>query len=71
MLPDGRRSRDGSTSPAASPILFVVREEVLIAPMTLATANAEPIVRAIHALRDRFDKPVRMEDLASIAHLSP
>ena len=41
-----------------------------IARTTLATGNAEPIVRAIHALRDRFDKPVRIEQLASIAHLS-
>ncbi len=42
-----------------------------IVQMTLATGHAEPIVRAIHALRDRFDTPVRIEELASIAHLSP
>ncbi len=42
-----------------------------IAQTTLATGNAEPIVRAIHALRDGFDKPVRIDQLASIAHLSP
>jgi AraC-like DNA-binding protein len=42
-----------------------------IAGMTLASHRSEPIVRAIVALRDRFDKPVRVEELASIAHLSP
>ena len=39
--------------------------------MTLASHRTQPIVRAIHALRDRFDKPVRTSELASIAHLSP
>jgi AraC-like DNA-binding protein len=41
-----------------------------IAQTMLATGNAEPIVRAIHTLRDRFDQPVRIEQLASVAHLS-
>jgi AraC-like DNA-binding protein len=42
-----------------------------IARMTLAGGRAEPIVRAIHTLRDRFEEPVRIEELASTAHLSP
>ncbi len=42
-----------------------------IAEMTLATGHAQRIVRAVHALRDRFDRSVRMEELASIARLSP
>jgi AraC-like DNA-binding protein len=42
-----------------------------VAQMTLSSAHARPIVRAIHELRDRFARRVRMEELASIACLSP
>ena len=41
-----------------------------IAVRTLFKRHGEPIVRAVHALRDRFDKSVRIEELAAIAHLS-
>ncbi len=41
-----------------------------IAKLTLASGRPEPIVRAIHALRDRFDKPFRIEQLAAIARMS-
>jgi transcriptional regulator GlxA family with amidase domain len=36
----------------------------------LAAGRPEPIVRAIHTLRDRFDEHVRIEDLAALAHMS-
>jgi AraC-like DNA-binding protein len=42
-----------------------------VARMTLATNHAQRIINAIHALRARFAEPIRIEELASIAQLSP
>ncbi len=42
-----------------------------IVGMLLANGQAERVVRAIHALRERFDEPVRIEDLAQLARMSP
>src|SRR6202012_3698646 len=38
--------------------------------MVLANNHEQRVIKAIHALRDRFAEPVRIEDLASIAQLS-
>lgn len=42
-----------------------------VARMTLATNHTHHVISAIHVLRDRFAEPVRIEELASIAQLSP
>ena len=42
-----------------------------VATMTLAGHHASRIITAIHALRDRFAEPVRIEELAAISQLSP
>ena len=42
-----------------------------IARMTLANNHTQRVISAIHALRDRFAEPVRIEELAAIAQLSP
>nr|WP_086491859.1 AraC family transcriptional regulator [Novosphingobium panipatense] len=42
-----------------------------IARMTLAASPSRPIIEALHCLRDRFREPVRIEELAAIARLSP
>jgi AraC-like DNA-binding protein len=42
-----------------------------VAKMTLASSHAHHVVRAIHVLRNRFAEPVRIEELAAIAQLSP
>ena len=42
-----------------------------VARMTLASSHAHHVVSAIHVLRDRFAEPVRIDELAAIAHLSP
>jgi AraC-like DNA-binding protein len=42
-----------------------------VAKMTLANSHAERLINAIHALRDRFAEPVRIDELAAIAQLSP
>lgn len=42
-----------------------------VAKMTLATNHTQRVIKAIHALRDRFAESVRIEELASIAQLSP
>ena len=39
--------------------------------MTLANPHTQRVVTAIHSLRDRFAEPVRIEELASIAGMSP
>jgi transcriptional regulator GlxA family with amidase domain len=39
--------------------------------MTLAGRHTPRIVKAIHVLRDHFAKPIRIEELAAIAKLSP
>jgi AraC-like DNA-binding protein len=42
-----------------------------VARMTLCNNHEHRILQAIHFLRDRFVKPVRIGDLAAIAQLSP
>jgi AraC-like DNA-binding protein len=42
-----------------------------IVKMTLVNSHAQRLISAIHALRDRFAEPVRIEELAGIAQLSP
>jgi len=42
-----------------------------IVKMTLANSHAHRLISAIHALRDRFAEPVRIDELAVIAQLSP
>lgn len=42
-----------------------------IARIGLANTHAQRIINAIHALRDRFAEPVRIEELAEIAQMSP
>ncbi len=70
-------------TPQAVPVLYpaIMREicywllsgpecrEVL--QMTLASSHSRCILSAIHFLRDRFSEQVRIEELASAAHLSP
>lgn len=41
-----------------------------VARMTLANSHVPRVIRAIHALRDRFAEPVRIDELATIAQLS-
>ena len=40
--------------------------------VSLAAGNShpQPMIRAIHALRDRFAEPIRVEELASLANMS-
>ena len=42
-----------------------------VAKMALGTDRIRRIINAVHALRDRYAEHVRVEDLASIAQLSP
>ena len=70
-------------TPQAIPILYpaIMREICYwllsgpqggeIAALTLAGSHPRSILSAIHSLRDRFAEPVRIEELASAAHLSP
>lgn len=39
--------------------------------MTTAKSHTRDIIRAIHSLRERFSEPVRIEELASAAQMSP
>ena len=39
--------------------------------MTLANSYAQRVISAIHTLRDRFAEPVRIEELALVAQMSP
>jgi len=41
-----------------------------VVKMVLANNHEQRVIKAIHALRDRFAEPVRIDDLASIAQLS-
>jgi AraC-like DNA-binding protein len=41
-----------------------------IARLTLANSPSQPVMRALHSLRERFRETVRVEDLAAIARLS-
>lgn len=70
-------------TPQAIPVLYpaVMREIcywILSGPesgevirMTLASSHARCVLSAIHCLRERFAQPIRIEELASVAHLSP
>ncbi len=70
-------------TPSAIPVLYpaIMREMsywLLSGPhggevirMTLTHNHEHRILRAIHFLRDHFAEPVRIEDLAAIAQLSP
>ncbi len=70
-------------TPPAVPVLYpaIMREIcywLLTGPhagevvkMVLANSHEQRVIKAIHTLRDRFAEPVRIEDLASIAQLSP
>ena len=42
-----------------------------IARMTVGNGNERRVIEAIHTLRDRFAEPVRVEQLAAIARMSP
>ncbi|HTJ57883.1 MAG TPA: AraC family transcriptional regulator [Devosiaceae bacterium] len=42
-----------------------------IIEMTMTSGHFQPVIRAIHVLRDRFATPVRIEELASVAQMSP
>ena len=39
--------------------------------MTMAKSHTRHVIRAIHSLRDRFSEPIRIEELAAAAQLSP
>ncbi len=41
-----------------------------IAEIALANSHAQGIISAIHSLRNRFAEPVRIEEMAQLAHLS-
>jgi AraC-like DNA-binding protein len=41
-----------------------------IARLTLANSPSQPVMRALHSLRERFRETVRVDDLAAIARLS-
>jgi AraC-like DNA-binding protein len=70
-------------TPQAIPILYpaIMREIcywLLSGPdgsevirMTLGKNHTRDVLHAIHALRDRFAEPIRIEELATAAHLSP
>lgn len=70
-------------TPKAIPILYpgIMREIcylLLTGPdgghvMRVAMANGheQRVIRAVHSLRDRFAEPLRVEDLAAIAKMSP
>jgi AraC-like DNA-binding protein len=70
-------------TPGAVPLLYpaIMREIcywLLTGPhagevvrMVLANSRAQGVIHAIHRLRDRFAKAIRIDELASIAQLSP
>jgi AraC-like DNA-binding protein len=69
-------------TPTAIPTLYpVVMREICywllagphggdIARLTLANSPSQPVIRALHSLRERFRETVRIDDLAAIARLS-
>jgi len=69
-------------TPEAIPMLYpVIMREIAywlltgphggdIARLTLASSPSQPVIRALHALRQRFRESVRMGDLAAMAGLS-
>jgi transcriptional regulator GlxA family with amidase domain len=42
-----------------------------IAGLALSSSRSQRVISAIHALRERFAEPVRIEDLARTAQMSP
>jgi AraC-like DNA-binding protein len=70
-------------TPKAIPVLYpaIMREIcywLLTGPqggdvvkMTLTNSHAQRVISAIHLLRDRFAEPVRIEELALVAQMSP
>ncbi len=70
-------------TPKAIPVLYpaIMREMCYwlltgphggeVARMTLVNSHAQRLIGAIHVLRDRFAEPVRIDELAAIAQLSP
>ena len=70
-------------TPAAIPALYpLIMREICywlltgpqgpdIARVALASSPSQPVIDAMRSLRERFAEPVRIEDLAQIAHLSP
>jgi AraC-like DNA-binding protein len=70
-------------TPKAIPVLYpgIMREIsywLLTSPcagevvkMTLANSHIQPVISAIHILRKRFAEPVRIDELASAARMSP
>jgi len=70
-------------TPRAIPVLYpaIMRELcywLLTGPhggdvvsMTLTNSHAQRVISAIHLLRDRFAEPIRIEELASVARMSP
>ncbi len=42
-----------------------------VVKMTLTNSHAQRVISAVHILRDRFAEPVRIEELASMAQMSP
>jgi len=42
-----------------------------IIKMTMGKSHARHVIDAIHSLRDRFSEPIRVEELASAAQMSP
>lgn len=70
-------------TPAAIPVLYpaIMREICYwllsgphggdVVKMTLTNSHAQRVISAIHLLRDRFAQPVRIEELALVAQMSP
>ena len=70
-------------TPQAIPVLYpaIMREicywlltgphSAEIIQMTTSKSHTRNILSAIHSLRDRFSEPIRIEELASIARMSP
>ena len=70
-------------TPQAIPMLYpVIMREICywllagphggdVARMTLAHSPSQRVISAMHSLRSRFNEPVRIEELAEIARMSP
>jgi AraC-like DNA-binding protein len=69
-------------TPAAIPALYpIIMREICywlltgphggdIARLTLTNSPSQPVIRALHSLRERFRETVRIDDLAALARLS-
>lgn len=51
--------------------LGLLRDGGEVAKMALGTDRIRRIINAVHALRDRYAEHARVDELASIAQLSP